>query len=191
MKNKLLTKHLVAAYFFGAISLGGAGYAAKMLLKEKAQIADIHFRNDKFVESCSGTYVLTLLGFVAAILTAAFCFYGYPKIANKTTNELTKKYLQDVFERFPVMKPYEAVLNNPKKLQQIAAIICNGLSDKEQEEILRIVKISSDMKSAESAILNIVKKHLEDEEHPEHMQNAMSAVAGHTIHAIGTPEKTR
>lgn len=180
MKNKLLNKYLATSYAGGVMFLGLGGIAANYAVKEANLVQENH-QNKQIVENGYFTHTLCLLVIVVSALMAGFCTVYYPKTVNKKVNSLTQKYLQNVFSRYPELKTFRPVLNDPKKLQKIAAIICNDLSKEEQNQILKImdnihnIDLEEVKKHAEKDILAVIKKHAE--KNPEFLQKVLLCVS--------------
>ena len=187
MKNKVLEKYLMPHYIAATVFVVLSLFPIAMIPKN-SKLTKLVFQDELRGRSDTKNFALVLM---AAVCLGLASLEGIvtPKRANKKTNALTVEYLQHIFTQYPELQRYESILKDQTKLQEIATVICNGLSASEQEEISRIVKRtfnkSSDaMKSyaeekaeidkAEHDILQIINKHAAN--HPEHMQNILSLI---------------
>ena len=83
------------------------------------------------------------------------------------------------------MRQYRSILENSKKLNEIAAVICNGLTEAEQKEILNFVKAElaktddkhgmSHIQKIEYMIIDVVQAHAAKD--PEYMNKILCAIA--------------
>lgn len=183
MKNNLLSKYLLSSYVASALFMGTAG-ASAFIAKKDIEMAKANPDNQYIVDSCKSTYFICLLVIMASIIMAVLSGLKYPMIVRDKTKNITRHYLQDIFVRYPETKKYHSVLENSKKLHEIAAIACNGLTDDEQKEILNFVKtelnktnnVSYDAKlyKIETKIIDIIQKHAAKD--PEYMNKILYTI---------------
>lgn len=193
MQNKILNKYLRKSYIGALLFLVFGGAATEMAIKE-VKLAKQHADNARIVDDCNSTYMLCVLVIMISLGMAGFTGIYFPRKTSKKANHFTKLYLQDVFKEHPEMKQYESVLKNPKKLKEITAVICNGLTKEEQNLILDIVDVNATQTSAqviEHAILNVVKAHAT--KHPEYLQSIQNMLAGNSpyINLMTNNQKVR
>ena len=138
-ENKLLNKYLFPYYMYATLSVGIAtgtvvlGYKQVQENKEFAQKnPDIQPEN-----SLDLLYVLLLVG---CICYSYFGFHIVPAQARKKTNALACTYIYDMLQKYPELKSYESALSDPDQLEQIIALVCNGLDEKTQKQIIQISK---------------------------------------------------
>ena len=184
MKNNLLNKYLFSSYVTSVLFIGTAG-AATLFAHKETQMAKIHSENAQIVENSRTTRLICLFLFIASVIMTTFCGIKYPQVVRRKAKDMTKNYLQDVLARYPEMKQYSSVLEDSKKLYEISAVICNGLTENEQTEILNLIKkeldkstqLDSDSKlqKIEKGIIEIVQKHAE--KNPEYMNRILCAIA--------------
>lgn len=178
MQNKIVNKYLFKSYVGAVLFFALGGAATDMAVKE-VKLAKQHADNARIVDDCSSTYMLCVLVIIASFGMAAFNGIYFPRKTHKKANQFAKLYLQNVFKEHPEMKQYESVLKNPKKLKEITAVICNGLTKEEQNLILDIVDVNASQtypQVIEDSILNVVKKHAA--KHPEYLQTIQNVLAG-------------
>lgn len=183
MKNNLLNRYLLPSYIASVLFIGTAG-ATAFFAKKSTQMAKEHADKQEVVDKSRSTCILCLLIATASIIMAVFCGLKYPMLVKRRIKTMTKHYLQDIFVRHPEIRQYRSVLENSKKLHEIAAIACNGLTDDEQKEILNFVKtelnksdhsdIASKLCKIEAMIVDTVQKHAIKD--PEYMDRIMLAI---------------
>lgn len=199
MKNNLLNKYLFSCYVAAALFVGGASVATFFAGKEIKMIK-ANPENQAVVDSCKSTFFLCACIIIASLMLAHFSGITYPKNVREKANTFTKHYLQDIFVRYPETRRFSFILENPKKLQEIAAVICNNLTENEQKEILNIVEKelndsntknqSVKSRKIENAITNIVQKHATRD--PEYMNKILSAImSAQKPNIIETAQKVR
>lgn len=184
MKNNLLKKYLLPPYIAATVFIGTAGLAA-FIAKNNVEMAKQHSEKQNIVDDCFTTGFLCMVILVASVIMAVFNGIKYPMMIRGKAKNITKQYLQDIFVRYPETRKYSFILNDSKKLQEIAAIACNGLTDDEQKEILNFVKtelnktnhVSYDAKlhKIETKIIDIIQKHAAKD--PEYMNKILYTIA--------------
>ena len=184
MKNYLLNKYLLPSYVASFMFLGAAGVTT-FFAKKNIQMAKDNPEKQHIVDECRTSYFICLLVIMASIVMAVLSGVKYPMIVRDKTKNITRHYLQDIFVLYPETRKYHSVLEDSKKLYEIAAIACNGLTDDEQKEILNFVKtelnkinhVSYDAKlhKIETKIIDIIQKHAAKD--PEYMNKILYAIA--------------
>lgn len=181
MKNKILNKFLLPYYITGAFFFGLAGAVAS-LSTEHSALKKIIIDQDAHKPSDRTNY------FVCAVLVILCATIGglsaivVPKTARTQTEELTKRYIKTVLASNPEMRTYSSILNDPKSVQQIATLICNGLDKDSQKAILHILNKTfgnsdnspEDIARAEKQIISIVQNYAHN--HPEYLQSVKYAI---------------
>lgn len=179
MKNKLLNNYLLSYYIVAALFLGLAGVSA-VFAEQETRIIKQHIENKDIVDSGNSTYSSCMLLIIISLIMATFCGVIYPRNAQKKADIITQHYLQEILVSYPGMKKYYFILKDPKKLREIASVICNGLTEDEQAEILRLVTEElnqnnpSGLKRIENIIKNIVQQHATKD--PKYMENILAAI---------------
>lgn len=181
MKNKVLSKFLLPYYITGAIffTLGGA---SATLVKENSVLRKIIVDNDIHTPSNRTNYFLCAVLVILCATMGGLSAIVVPKKAHKRTEKLTKQYLKIVLAKNPEIRAYSDILNDPKSVQQIATVICNGLDKDSQKAIFHILNKTfensdnspTDIERAEKQIISIVQNYAHS--HPEYLQSIKYAI---------------
>lgn len=184
MKNNLLNRYLLPSYIASVLFIGTTG-ATAFFAKKSTQMAKEYADKQEVVDKSRSTCILCLLIATASLIMAVLSGLKYPMIVRDKTKNITRHYLQDIFVRYPETRQYHSVLENSKKLYEIAAIACNGLTDDEQKEILNFVKTElnktnnvsyeAKLQKIETKIIDIIQKHAAKD--PEYMNNILYTIA--------------
>lgn len=199
MQNKLLNKYLLPSYVAAVLFVCMAGTATFIAAAEGKTVKENPEKED-LVDRAKTTSFICLLIVVISLIMAVFSGVKYPLVINEKTKFLTRHYLHDVFVNHPELKQYRFILEDPKAMKEIAALVCNGLSESEQKEILNLVSTElskvnhlnrkSKLRELENDIIAIVNKHTA--KNPEHMNKVLLAIASTTKPDIAeTAQKVR
>lgn len=179
MKNKILNKYLLSYYITGAIFFGLAGASATLGVKDSA-LRKIIVDSDALSDRTN--YFLCAILVVLCAAMGGLSVIIAPKDARMRTEKMTKQYLKTVMASNPEMHAYSDILNDPKSVQQIATVICNGLDKDSQKAILHILNKTfgnsdntpEDIARAEKQIISIVQNYAHN--HPEYLQSIKYAI---------------
>ena len=199
MKNSLLNRYLLSSYVASVLFMGTAG-TATFFAKKTAQMAKAHTEKREIVDNCRTTCFLCVLIAAITLVMSVFCGVTYPQVVRKKAKIMTKHYLQDIFTRYPETRQYRSILENSEKLHEIAAVVCNGLTQDEQKEILRFVKEAlaksddkhsiSKIQKIEYMIIDVVQAHAAKD--PEYMNKILYAIANtQNANFFGNAQKVR
>ena len=184
MKNNLLNKYLMTSYISAVLLLGAAGTSA-FFAKKEVQMVKNHPENQAVADNAKSTFFLCMLVFTVSIIMSVLSGVKYPIFVREKVKIMTQNYLKDIFTRYPGMRKYSSILEDSKKVHEIAAIICNDLTEEEQNDILKIVREelskpdnkhgASKIKKIEYAILDIVQAHAQQD--PKYMHKLLRAIS--------------
>ena len=184
MKNKLINKHLLSSYLMSLAFIGMAGVTTFVAEKEVETVRE-HSDKKELVDSCKTTCFICLVVAAVSVIMGVFCGVKYPMVVRKNANIMTMHYLRSLFARYPEMKKYSSILTDSNKLNEIAAVVCNGLTESEQKRILTFAKYAEDKSTPKSstaklalleeAIIDVIQKHAKKD--PEYMNKILAAIA--------------
>lgn len=184
MKNKLINKHLLSSYLMSLAFIGIAGVTTFVAEKEVETVRE-HSDKKELVDSCKTTCFICLVVAAVSVIMGVFCGVKYPMVVRKNANIMTMHYLRSLFARYPEMKKYSSILTDSNKLNEIAAVVCNGLTESEQKRILAFAKYAEDKSTPKSstaklalleeAIIDVIQKHAKKD--PEYMNKILAAIA--------------
>ncbi len=184
MKNKLINKHLLSSYLMSLAFIGMAGVTTFVAEKEVETVRE-HSDKKELVDSCKTTCFICLVVAAVSVIMGVFCGVKYPMVVRKNANIMTMHYLRSLFTRYPEMKKYSSILTDSNKLNEIAAVVCNGLTESEQKRILAFAKYAEDKSTPKSstaklalleeAIVDVIQKHAKKD--PEYMNKILAAIA--------------
>ncbi len=190
MQNKILNKYLMQYYIGGALFLF-IGTATPVILSKQAKLQESKIQNIE--------YDSTDLNQIIGLLLIAACIYmtlksaAFIKNTKYQSNKLTKLFLINLFAKHPELRQYDYILQNERKVAEIATFACNYLSESEQKQILDIMKRHSFetkniTKDAEQDIYDIIKIHAWS--YPEYTQQILSLIKNKT-YVMNPNEKIR
>lgn len=141
---KAILPELVLTFALSAVTLGTGVYTANKTIKTTGQITT----HDK--------WLVTLMTFMLCCMCLD-TFGQYVKI-EKFSTLVARKYLKKCIKSMPDMKNFEAVLDNPKAMKSLTALIFNSLRPSERKMVNDIaLKTMADFRKHENP-------YLEDEE---------------------------
>lgn len=165
------------------------------LMKEDSKLKKLITQSDtKYTHTRPDYFICTLL----ILLFGSMGTIGLttvPKSARNRTANITKQYLQYAMEKHPELQQYKTILNDQKSVLEISAVICNGLDQKTQQQILDILnktydkpdKTSDDIENAEKQIILIVQQYAQ--KNPQYMRDVIQAIANSFKTYIMTPNQ--
>ena len=184
MKNNLLNKYLFSSYLASVLFMGAAGTAFYIAEKE-VQMVKNHPGNKQLKDSSKTTCFICLLIAAASVVMGVFSGVKYPMVVKAKTKNMTKNYLQDIFVRHPEMRKYSSILEDSEKIYEIAAVICNDLTDTEQKDILNYANEElsksdnaqgvTQIKKIEYMIIDVIQAHAKKD--PKYMRKILQAIA--------------
>ena len=168
-------------YYIGGALFLFIGIATPVILSKQAKLQESKYQNMEY-DSTELNQIIGLLLIVACIYmtlqSAAFI-----KNTKYQSNKLTKLFLINLFAKHPELRQYDYILQDERKVAEIAAFACNYLGKNEQKQILDIMKKHSFetqniTKDAEQAIYDIIKVHAGT--YPEYTRQILSLIKNKT-----------
>lgn len=202
VKNTLVHKYVVPYYIGASIFFGIAGATTIVDIKHAKENQEFAQKHPD-IETQDSLDSLSIILIIASILLGCFGFRVVPKQATQKASDLTHRYINDMIFKNPELKQYASVLTNEELLEKMAAVICNGLDEKSQQEIIKISKqfknldTNSDFNEKEQIwdideqIIDVVKRYAE--QNPAYIANvrAMLAKLGTTYVMTSENQQTR
>ena len=190
------------ANFFGHLLMIGFTLMLYPLHKQDPFLTKIfhpqtpHERTEGFVV-LSEILMLYLLWFYIGFVVSAQC-----RKNNKLIREhMTRKYLREIKKEYPELKKFDKVLSNQKAMEDIAAVVCNGLDNETFHSINYIIR-DEIWGSGNSANRDVVKKQSFEKvlkliknyaaEHPEFVMDVKTVMSqANTTYVLQFNQNTR
>ena len=170
-ENKIIQKYALPYYIGATFFLCIAG-ATFVVSAQQVKEAKAFAQRNPDVQTDNSLDLLTVF---LVITSVCFSFYGFhtiPNMGRKKARDLTHRYITAMLTKHPELGTYSDVLSNKETLEVLSAVVCNGLSDQEQKQIISIAKkydhieAKSDIDETkqindiDEQILAVVKKHV-------------------------------